>query len=146
MQERRQVRSAPVMPDRPDEQYLPWDEPTREQPAAQRRAAGAHRRWQPVPLATRVWRSGSHALLLATGLVLVARFAVFWFGPGRLPDDLGGRLWPVNVLLFAAVTTTYMVVAIQLEERDLIEAFGDEYRRYRKRVSMLVPWRKSPAE
>jgi protein-S-isoprenylcysteine O-methyltransferase Ste14 len=49
-------------------------------------------------------------------------------------------------LLFAAVTTTYMVVAIQLEERDLIEAFGDEYRRYRKRVSMLVPWRKSPAE
>jgi cellulose synthase (UDP-forming) len=104
MQERRQVRSAPVMPDRPDEQYLPWDEPTREQPAAQRRAAGAHRRWQPVPLATRVWRSGSHALLLATGLVLVARFAVFWFGPGRLPDDLGGRLWPVNVLLFAALT------------------------------------------
>jgi protein-S-isoprenylcysteine O-methyltransferase Ste14 len=46
-------------------------------------------------------------------------------------------------LLFAAVTTAYIVVAIRLEECDLIEAFGEEYRRYRERVSMLVPWRKS---
>jgi protein-S-isoprenylcysteine O-methyltransferase Ste14 len=46
-------------------------------------------------------------------------------------------------LLFAAVTTTYIFVGIFLEERDLVELFGDEYRRYRKTASMLIPWRKS---
>ena len=49
----------------------------------------------------------------------------------------------VGRLLFAAVTTAYILVGIMLEERDLVELFGDEYRRYRQRVSMLVPWRKS---
>jgi len=46
-------------------------------------------------------------------------------------------------MLFAAVTTAYIVVGILLEERDLVDLFGDEYRSYKDRVSMLVPWRKS---
>ena len=49
----------------------------------------------------------------------------------------------VGYLLFAAVTTTYIVVGILLEERDLVDPYCDEYRRYKDRVSMLVPWRKS---
>ena len=46
-------------------------------------------------------------------------------------------------LLFAAVTTAYIFVGIFLEERDMVEQFGDQYRRYRQRVSMLIPWRRS---
>ena len=46
-------------------------------------------------------------------------------------------------LLFAAVTTAYIFVGIWLEEHDLVDLFGDDYLKYKRQVSMLVPWRKS---
>jgi protein-S-isoprenylcysteine O-methyltransferase Ste14 len=42
-------------------------------------------------------------------------------------------------LLFALATTIYILAAIQLEERDLVSAFGERYVEYRRRTPMLVP-------
>jgi protein-S-isoprenylcysteine O-methyltransferase Ste14 len=42
-------------------------------------------------------------------------------------------------LFFAALTTAYILVAIQLEERDLAHEHGASYLDYRRRVPMLIP-------
>jgi protein-S-isoprenylcysteine O-methyltransferase Ste14 len=41
--------------------------------------------------------------------------------------------------VFALATTGYILVAIQLEERDLARHLGTQYSDYRKRVPMLIP-------
>jgi protein-S-isoprenylcysteine O-methyltransferase Ste14 len=58
----------------------------------------------------------------------VGWFFAFWSTPTMT----------VTHLLFAVVTTAYILVAIQLEERDLMRAHP-EYAEYRRRVPMLVP-------
>ncbi len=42
-------------------------------------------------------------------------------------------------LLFALATTGYILLAVQLEERDLIALHGDRYRRYRREVRAFLP-------
>jgi protein-S-isoprenylcysteine O-methyltransferase Ste14 len=42
-------------------------------------------------------------------------------------------------LLFAALTTGYILIGVRLEERDLIAQFGAIYEKYRQRVPMLIP-------
>ena len=45
----------------------------------------------------------------------------------------------IGHLMFALVTTAYIVIAIQLEERDILSIHGTAYEEYRKQVSMLLP-------
>ncbi len=49
-------------------------------------------------------------------------------------------------LLFAAVTTVWILIAIRIEERDLAHFLGEPYRDYRRRTPMLVPWPRSPRD
>jgi protein-S-isoprenylcysteine O-methyltransferase Ste14 len=45
----------------------------------------------------------------------------------------------VGHLVFGVATLGYIVIAIQLEEHDLIGVFGDRYRTYRRQAGMLWP-------
>jgi len=59
----------------------------------------------------------------------VGWFFAFWCAPTMTAAHL----------LFAVLTTAYILIAIQLEERDLVRAHP-EYATYRQRVPMLVPF------
>lgn len=61
--------------------------------------------------------------------IMVGFIIAFWATPTMT----------VGHLLFAGATTAYIIIALQLEERDLIAALGDDYRGYRRRVAMLIP-------
>jgi protein-S-isoprenylcysteine O-methyltransferase Ste14 len=54
---------------------------------------------------------------------------IFWAAP----------VMSVGHLLFAAVATAYMLVAVLFEERDLVKHFGDAYRRYQESTPRYFP-------
>ncbi|WP_372784191.1 methanethiol S-methyltransferase [Phenylobacterium sp.] len=61
--------------------------------------------------------------------IYVGWLTIFWAAPTMT----------VAHLIFAVGTTVYILVAIQLEERDLIDEFGGTYRDYKRRTPMLIP-------
>ncbi|OBG59549.1 MULTISPECIES: methanethiol S-methyltransferase [unclassified Mycobacterium] len=69
-----------------------------------------------------LYRVVRHPLMLGMGIA-------FWAAP----------VMTAGHLLFSVGMTLYILVATQLEERDLVASLGHQYLDYRREVSMLVP-------
>jgi protein-S-isoprenylcysteine O-methyltransferase Ste14 len=61
--------------------------------------------------------------------IMLGFIIAFWSTP----------LMTVGHLLFAVATTIYILIAIQLEERDLARHFGEPYKAYRRKTPLLIP-------
>lgn len=51
------------------------------------------------------------------------------------------RQLDISAVLVNVILSSYLIVGTYLEEKKLVREFGEEYRTYQKRVSMLIPYK-----